>query len=515
MIVDHMDQPMNLYEYFSRQVDQRPDATAIANPDSSDVTYTDLNSRAAAVAAWLNPRTDAGDRVAVYMMDSPSYIAAVFGAWRVGCAVTPVNYRFGVEMVEYVLDDIGARVLLIDDTFASAGRDAAAEVDSVEHVVKGHTDDGFRADAFGDPEEAPVPVTCFDDDTAVVMHTSGTTGRPKGVVQTHRNVGAQVDAAVGQYSVSAVDTAVVSMPLFHVGGLHGAILMGLFTGGSVAIQPAWDAAEWARLVEATGATLSGLVPAMIVDVLNTDAAREFDTSSMRLCFYGGSPAPEPVLREFEDGFGIGSLVDYYGQTEVAGLAVTYRTGERRTPGAMGHPIPALEARVVDLETGADVSTGEEGELLLRGDTVMKGYWERPERNEESFSDGWLHTDDVVFRDEEGLLHYVDRVDDMILSGGEKVSPSAVENALSDMAGIEAVAVLGMVHDRLGETVTAALIRTDESLTAADVETFCESRGDIAGYEKPRRIAFVESLPRTGSQKIDKVALADQLEGEFE
>ncbi|PSP90131.1 hypothetical protein BRC90_02460 [Halobacteriales archaeon QS_4_69_34] len=505
---------MNLYEYFARQVDRRPDVTAVAGPDGRDLTYAGLDAQSESVAAWLDARTDAGDRVAVYMMDSPTYVAAVLGAWRAGCAVTPVNYRFGSETVEYVLDDAGARVLLVDDAFAGVGREAGAAVGSVEHVAEGHADGEFRADAFGDPADAPIPATRFDDDTAVVMHTSGTTGRPKGVAQTHRNVGAQVDAAVGQYGLSAADTAVVAMPLFHVGGLHGAILMGLFTGGTVVIQPAWDAAEWARLVDATGATLSGLVPAMIVDVLDTDTAHEFDTASLRLCFYGGSPAPEPVLREFAERFEVGALVDYYGQTEVAGLAVTDRAGEARTPGAMGRPIPALEARVVDLETGVDVPDGEEGELLLRGDTVMDGYWERPARTAESTTDGWLHTDDVVVRNEDGLLHYVDRVDEMILSGGEKVSPSAVENALADIDGVETVAVLGTPHDRLGEAVTAAVVRADESLAAADVEAFCESRADLAGYEKPRRVVFVESLPRTGSQKVDKGALAERLDGAF-
>jgi acyl-CoA synthetase (AMP-forming)/AMP-acid ligase II len=502
---------MNLYEQFARQARRRPDATAVADPDGADLTYDDLRDRAAAVAAFLDHPTEAGDRVAVYMMDNPTYVACVLGAWRAGCAITPVNYRFGADLVEYVFDDVRPRVVLHDDAFGGVAEPAAADVDAVEHVVQAHAGGEFAADAVGDPADAPEPVVRFDDDTAVVMHTSGTTGEPKGVVQTHRNVGAQVDAGIAQYDVTPDDTAVVSVPLFHVGGLHGSTLMGLFTGGTLVIQPAWEAGEWARLVEATEATLSGLVPAMIVDVLNTEGARERDTGSLRLCFYGGSPAPEPVLEEFQSAFEIDALIDYYGQTEVAGLAVSYRPEEGRVPGAMGRTVPALESRVVDLEFGDDVDPGEQGELLLRGDTVMPGYWERPGRTEESFTDKWLHTDDVVFRDDDGLLHYVDRVDDMILSGGEKISPSAVEDALSEMDAVEAVAVLGTPHDRLGEAVTAAVIPADEGLTEDDVIAFADGRADLADYETPRRVFFVDAFPRTGSQKIDKGALADELE----
>jgi long-chain acyl-CoA synthetase len=505
---------MNLYEYFDRQADRQPNAPAIKDPNDDDLTYADLEQRAGAIAAWLNERTDVGDRVAIYMMDNPTYVAAVLGAWRSGCVVTPVNYRFGTDEVKFVLEDVRPRVLLADDIFATTAEEVADHVDAVEDMVIAHADGTFEERAFGDPQASPEPVGRFDDDAAIVMHTSGTTGQPKGVIQTHRNIGAQVDAGIGRYDVSASDTAVVSVPLFHVGGLHGATLMSLFAGGSVVIQPAWEGATWGRLVAATNATFSGLVPAMIVDVLNTDEARECDTSSLRLCFYGGSPAPEPLLEEFEEAFEIDSLLDYYGQTEAAGVTVTYEAGAQRRPGKMGTPIETVDAEVVDLEDRTPVEPGEMGELRLRGDTIMPEYWEAPTRTEEVFDGDWFHTGDVVRPDADGYLAYVDRVDDVILSGGEKVAPSRVENALSAIDSVESVAVFGTPHDRLGEAVTAAIISADESLMKADVETFCESRDDLAGYEKPRRVTFVESFPRTGSQKIDKVALAERVEETF-
>jgi long-chain acyl-CoA synthetase len=507
---------MNLYEYFRHWVETAPDQMAIERPDDANVTYWELDQQAKRVAEWLDERTDEGDRVAVYMMDNPTYVAIALGVWRAGCILTPVNYRFGIEEVTYVIDDVRPSVLVTDDTFTNNAREVAETVDAVEYVVQGHANGTFDAKSFGNPEDAPEPpepTVRFDDDTAIVMHTSGTTGQPKGVIQTHRNIAAQVDAGIALFDLTSDDTALAAVPLFHVGGLHGSTLMSLFVGGSVAIQSAWDAESWARSVEATGATFSGLVSAMLVDVLNTEATRSYDTDSLRVCFYGGSPTPEPVLERFEETFGLDALLDYYGQTENAGVSVTYDIADDRRPGSMGRPIPAVEAKVVDFDSGDTLPAGESGELLLRGDTITPGYWERPERTDEAFTDGWLHTDDVVRRDEDGYLYYLDRTDDMILSGGEKVAPSTVENAISGMDSVEEVAVFGTPHERLGETVTAAVI--GDELTSEDIESFCVSRDDLAGYERPRRIAVLDSFPRTGSQKIDKVALADQVAEEFD
>ncbi|MFC7226965.1 acyl--CoA ligase [Salinirubellus salinus] len=511
---------MNLYEQFVAEARAHPDRVAITDPDGEDLRYATLDRQARAVHDYLAGRTEPGDRVALFMMDNPTFVASALGAWRAGCVLTLVNYRFGVEEVAFVLDDIRPEVVLTDTVFEGSAREASADVGSVESVVVAHTD-SFLTEAFGDPDDAPDPVVRFDGDPAIVMHTSGTTGMPKGVVQSHRNVAAQVEAGVSVFGVTSEDVGIASVPLFHVGGFHGLTLMGLTTGGTICVQPAWDAEQWARLVEETGATLSGLVPAMMVDALNTEAAREYDTSSLRLHFYGGSPTPEPVVEGFQDTFGVERMLDYYGQTEVCGLAVTYPPGEERVPGAMGRTLPCLAGRVVDIATGEELPPGEEGELLLRGDSVMQGYWERPDRNDETFSEAedggprWLHTDDVVVRGEDGLLRYVDRVDDIIHSGGEKVAPATVENVLQELDAVESVAVFGTPDDRLGETVTAAIVRADESLTEADVEAHCDSSGALAGYEKPRRIVFVDEFPRTGSQKIDKVALSERVLDELE
>lgn len=390
----------------------------------------------------------------------------------------------------------------------------AAEIDSsTERTAVIDTGGTFNSEALPDASAAPAPVKQFDNTLAILMHTSGTTGQPKGVKQTHRNIESQVFGALRFYHINTSDTVLNPVPLFHVGGLHCTSLPSLFICATLDILPGWDAEEWTRYAESTNATCSLLISTMFVDVVNTDATRSYDTESLRWCYCGGGSTPEPVVEEFEDAFGV-DVFDFYGQTENAGVSITYDVTDERRSGSIGTTLPIVEHTVVDLESGDDLPAGEEGELLLHGDSITPGYWEAPERNDNAFTDKWLHTGDVVREDEDGYIYYVDRVDDIIMSGGEKVSPSAVEDVLQEMEAIESVAVFGTSHDRLGETVTAAIIRQNPVVTEADIEAFCENRGDLAGYQRPRRILIVDEFPRTGNGKINKVALADQATDRF-
>lgn len=500
---------MNVCEYVAHHVAQRPDAPAIKPTAQLDepISYDELHRQVERVAAWLDGQgIGEDDHIAVYMPNGPAYVPVMLGAWHVGAVASPLNVRFGADDLRFVLSDIEPHVLFTSPVFADTAAEVSADVDSIDEVAEVDPADTF--DHYPGASSAPDRVKRLDGDTAIIMHTSGTTGKPKGVVQTHRNIAAQVDSGISLFDLSPADTALDGMPLFHVGGFHGPVLMSLCSGGSVAIMPEWDADLWLKSVEATAATYSALVPTMMVDVLETDGIEDYNTSSLRMCFFGGSPAPEPLIEEFEEAFGL-DMTNYYGQTENAGVSVTLSPDETLPAGALGKLTPAVRGKVVDTGTGEPVDTGEQGELLLKGDIITPGYWERPERNEALFTDGWLHTEDIVRQDADGFLYYVDRKDDIIHSGGEKVPPSKVEDVLQDLAGVEAVAVFGTEHDRLGEAVTAAIIAP--TLTEEDVQQFCETREDLPGYMKPRRIVFVDEFPRTGSQKIDKVALAEQLD----
>ncbi|MWG33939.1 class I adenylate-forming enzyme family protein [Halomarina oriensis] len=510
---------MNVYHYVRYSAGRVPDAVAVRRPHGEDVTYRDIDRRAQRVAAWVDSQGMADDaRIAVFLPDCAAYASVVLGIWRAGRVAAPLNARFGTDELTYTLTDLDPSALVTADAFAdrtAAIHDAvdALDADSTVTAVSGGV---FDERAFPDAESVPAsdPVTRLDEEPAVVMYTSGTTGRPKGVVQTHRNVTANVQCGITTFDYTEDDVAVAAVPMFHVGGLYGVMLPILAVGAEFAILDAWDAARWAELVEETGATLTGLIPTMMVDAVNTPEAVERDTSSLERVFYGGAPATVATLDAFEEAFDCAALLDYYGQTENTGVSVTFDESTERKPALLGYPMDSVRARVVDFTTGDDVPTGEQGELLLKGDVITPGYWNVPERTEEAFTehDGrrWLHTGDVVRRDDEGLLYYVDRVDDIVLTGGEKVAPTAVEEALQAMPGVAAVAVFGTDHERWGEAVTAAIVPGEAGLTEEDVLDYWEREVDLAGYQKPRRVVFRESFPRTATQKVDKVALAEDV-----
>lgn len=505
---------MNIATRLCHRLEQQRDATAIIEPDTTEHTYADIDRQSQQIAAWLTDRgITSGDRVAIYLPDTAAYLPAIIGIWRTGAVASPINTRFGIDELEYTLSDLEPAGLVASDVFENNVTELCERISSLEEemTLLVEREGTVIENELPAASTAPEVARRLDDDPAVVMYTSGTTGRPKGVIQTHRNVGAQLDVNVTHFDIGPDDVSIVAVPLFHVGGLYGGALPALLEGATIVVQPMWDAATWAELVETYDGTFSGLIPTMMVDALTTDAACDRDTSSLEQVVYGGSPATEDTLDQFQSIFEVGALRNYYGQTENTGLSVTYDVDTERRPGLLGRPVHAVKHRVVDIasEELTDVEPGEEGELLLRGDIITPGYWDSS-LDEDYFSDGWLHTDDAVSEDEDGLLYYVDRVDDMIISGGENVAPSEVENALQDHPDVEAVAVFGTDHERWGEAVTAGIIPADLSFTEEELLDWWSESAGLAGYKKPRRIEFVEKFPRTATQKIDKASLRERI-----
>jgi len=337
------------------------------------------------------------------------------------------------------------------------------------------------------------------------MYTSGSTGTPKGVRQTHRNTTAVCEGTIDAFDFGPDDHVLVGTPLFHVGGLQLLSLPLLLVGGTVTLRR-WEVAGWLDDAERLRPTVVALVPAMLIDVVNT-CARTRDLSSIRVCMVGGSAMPSARLAAFHDTVGV-VPVNIYGQTEQSGLSVTEPMSEARRPGSLGKPLAQLvEHRLVALDgTALSPGANEPGELWVRGDAVSPGYWQLPEVNAAKFVDGWLRTSDLVREDADGYLYFVERTDDMIISGGENISPQTVEGHLLQCPLIAEVAVIGTLHERLISQMTAIVVPAKEGVTAADIAAFCAAHPDLGGLLRPRRIEIVDEIPRTGTNKVDRPAL---------
>jgi acyl-CoA synthetase (AMP-forming)/AMP-acid ligase II len=282
----------------------------------------------------------------------------------------------------------------------------------------------------------------------------------------------------------------------------------LARGGRISIQTRWDAAEWLRQVAALRPTIACLISTMLIDVSNHVAHHPTRLDSLRLCVFGGSRTPPAPIERFSQGTGV-SPIEIYGQTEQNGLAVTYPPGEPTRPGSMGRALrQIMQWQLVTPGTEDVIAPGsaDAGELWVRGDAVTPGYWKLPEANAERFTDGWFRTGDLVRADADGYLYYVDRVDDMIITGGENVYPQMVEAHLASCPLIAEVAIIGTAHERWVQQVTAIVVPAKSGVSAEDIVNYCEGDPNLRGLQQPKRIEIVDALPRTGSGKLNRPEL---------
>jgi len=492
---------------------QHPDRVAIWH-EGRETTYRELDRRANRVAnALMEAGLKPGQRVCLLDKGHDTFFEALFGIAKAGGVYTPVNWRLAPPEIAFVINDAQAPVLFVGEAFAKPIATVEHELKTVKHIVYwgGNKPQASWKDydsfVAGNDERDPRGDTASDQ-TAWQLYTSGTTGHPKGAELTHDNLCETMSLSANGFAVSDGSVGLVCMPLYHIGGSGWALAL-LYSGATLIVTREANPAEILELIQKHRINNAFLVPALMNFLLQQPACKATDFSSLQTVLYGASPIPEELLKACIATFGC-DFIQAYGLTETTGAAVLLPARDH-VPGsprlrACGLPIFGCELKIIDDE-GRVCKPGQVGEILMKGPSVMKGYWNRPEATAECIRDGWFHSGDAGFLDADGYLYIHDRVKDMIVSGGENVYPAEVESVLFAHPDVADVAVIGVPDERWGEAVKAVVVRKPgSSMTEQDLMDYCQ--GKIAGYKRPRSIDFTEALPRNPTGKILKRELRE-------
>jgi long-chain acyl-CoA synthetase len=476
---------------------ETPEAVAV-RLGALELTYAELDDRSARVAALLREKgLEQGDRVGVMLPNVLEFPIAYYGVLRAGGVVVPMNVLLKRREIAFYLEDSGAKLLLGWHGFGAEAQDGAADAGADLIEVEPES----FAELLGDREPEADLADTGEEDTAVILYTSGTTGQPKGAELTHFNLSRNSELASRNTSdVRAGDVVLGSLPLFHSFGQTVSMNASLRVGATLTLLPKFDPGEALEIIQRDGVTHFYGVPTMYGALLHHPGREGYDTSALRICITGGASMPVEVLRGFEQAFGC-EVLEGYGLSETSPVTCTNHPGRPRKPGSIGTPLEEVEMKLVD-EDEEEVADGEVGEIVVRGHNVMKGYWERPEATGEAIRDGWFHTGDMARIDEDGYYFIVDRKKDLIIRGGYNVYPREVEEVLYEHPKIREAAVVGVPHDEWGEEIGAAVVLHEgEGLSAQEVSDYVKER--IAAYKYPRVVWFLDELPKGPTGKILK------------
>jgi len=471
-------------------------------------TYAEIDELSGRLAATLDALGfEPGDKVAVQLPNVPQFLLAYFGILKAGMAMVPLNPLLTAPEVAYHLHDSDARALVTFELFADVALTGAKDAGGIPVYVVNPS----GAPLAGDARPFDELLRCDDtrllrpmspDDTAVLLYTSGTTGRPKGAELTHFQLYMNCTTAGELFGVRDDDVSLGVLPLFHVFGLSSVLNIVVRFGASLVLVPRFDAEAAVAAIERHRCTIFAGVPTMYVALLQHDVAGR-DLSSLRAACSGGASMPGEVIRAFEEKFPGVVVLEGYGLSESASTTTFNISAEERKVLSVGKPIWGVEVKVVD-ELGRDKGVGpdEIGEIVIRGHNIMKGYYKRPEATAEAIRDGWFHSGDLGYRDEDGYFYVVDRLKDLVIRGGYNVYPREVEEVLYEHPDVVEAAVVGEPDDRLGEEVGAhVVLASGARATAEDLIEHCRQR--LAAYKYPRVIHLREELPKGPSGKILK------------
>ncbi len=492
---------LNLGTILQSSAEARPAHVAL-RLEGFALTYAQLDRAARGVARGLRERGIApGEQVAIMIPNVPEFTIAYFGILYAGCAVVPLNVLLSAPEVTYHLQDSDARLLIAHPLFAEPAKKGAS--DAGVPLTWSSGDAAASESLVAMAQGAPLETMHQPDatDTAVLLYTSGTTGKPKGAELTHANLLINCAVVVPRLvPIDASHVALATLPLFHSFGQTCIQNATIAIGGTFTLLPRFTPADALRIVERDRVSLFAGVPTMYHALLHHPGAEQHDFSSVKYCLTGGAAMPVEVMRAFEARYPV-QILEGFGLSETSPVASFNMLGRPRKVGSIGYPAWGVEMAIFD-DQDRPLPDGERGEIVIRGHNVMKGYWKRPDATKEALRNGWFHSGDIGVRDPDGSYAIVDRKKDMIIRGGFNVYPREIEEVLYAHPAVLEAAVIGVPHDSHGEEVKAVVaIKVGATLTKDDLIAYCKER--LAAYKYPRMVEFVQALPKGPTGKILK------------
>ncbi|MFJ8258331.1 long-chain-fatty-acid--CoA ligase [Peribacillus asahii] len=491
----------NLNENLKRSASNFPESIAYIYGDKS-VTYQELNQKVDRLAAGLYVQgIRKGDGVALILGNSPEFLIAYYGILRLGAFVVPINPLYTQGEINYLLDNSQAKAVITHVSVEPKLSEVKKQLENLKLVV--YTEAENQESTWEHLMETGTSINVYgspyidDEDLAVILYTSGTTGKPKGAMLTHRNLVSNADSISKLLELDVKDRVVAVLPMFHVFCMTICLNAPIACGATVLIQPKFSPHDVVSAIREKKATVFAGVPTMYSFIYQLPEAIAEDCQSIRMCISGGASIPTELLHKFENKFNV-SILEGYGLSETAPLVAINPLKGTRKPGSIGLNIPAVQSKVVD-EFGKELPRGEVGELVVQGPNVMRGYLNMPEATAAALIDGWLYTGDLARMDEEGYIYIVDRKKDIIIVGGYNVYPREVEEVLYQHPSIVEASVVGVPNEGYGESVKAYVVVKDKQLTIDDILHFCQDK--LVKYKLPRQVEFLKELPKNSTGKI--------------
>ena len=514
---------MNTTDFLNISAAICPDRVAIVF-EGKRYTFSQLNERVNKLAnALLSLGVQKGDRVALLQVNCNQCVEAYFAVAKVGAIYVPLNFRAKGSELAYMLNSSESGDLLTGDRYIDLVNSVRPNLSSVKHFISiDSKHDGmlYYEELISSSPAEEVVTDINDDDTTILMYTAGTTGFPKGVMLSHNSFSIYVLENVTPADPVLEERNILTVPLYHVAGIQ-AMMAAIYGGRTLVMERQFEAKEWMELVEKEKATRAMMVPTMLKQLLDNPDFGKYDLRSLRVITYGAAPMPLEVIKKALDVFPGVSFINAFGQTESAStitilspedhvISGTEEERERKLKrlSSIGKPMSDIEMKVVD-ETGRELTPGEVGEIVARGPRVMTGYWRDEEKTKKTIDkDGWLHTGDMGYMDEDGYFYLAGRTTDMIKRGGEFIAPEEVEAVLHSHPKIEEAAVIGVPDVEWGEQPRAIIVlKQGETATAEEIMEYCRER--ISSFKRPRSVVFVDGLPRNPMGKVLKRVLREQ------